>query len=376
MRSRITRLLYFLSLFFVYTSYKSYQLWPTQPVLAVFFALIFFIVMIIGTFAYRIRPNIYDETWFRVVSWAGSLAMGLWASFVIISLPFDIFHAVTFVFGKNFFTQEVSVRIFGFAILLSLIGFLQVVRGPKIVEVSIAIPGLNQAFEGLKIAQISDLHVGTTIRKGYVEEVVRITNAALPDLIFLTGDIADAHPGSIAENLAPLAHLKSRYGSYFVTGNHEYFWDPQALTTKFRELKMNVLLNDHRIIKVGDRQLMIAGVTDPVGEHILPGHKPNASTALTTNEKIDLKILLSHRPDVYREAEGFGADLQFSGHTHAGQFFPFSLFIGLAHKYSRGLYRYGRMWVYVNPGTGYWGPANRLGVTAEVTLVTCRAGEA
>lgn len=373
MRSRIFRILYFIFAFIVYTSYKAVQLWPSQPVVAVFLAILFFACMLTGIFAYRARPNIFDEPWFRVMSWVGSLSMALWASFVLISLPIDIFHLITFIFGINILPPDIYLYVFISAFVLTALGLLQFAAGPKTRNVEVKIQNLHPSLKNLRIAQISDLHVSTTIRKNYVEKVVRMTNEIEPDLIFLTGDIADAHIGSIDKHLEPLKKLKAKYGCYFVMGNHEYYWEPKAISEKFHELGVIVLNNENRIIQIGDAKVMVAGVTDPAGAQILKGHKPNPQQALASSQKVDLKILLAHRPDACNEAEKHGANLQFSGHTHAGQFFPFSLFIGLAHKYNRGLYRHGQMWVYVNPGTGYWGPANRLGVTAEITKVECTA---
>jgi len=160
-----------------------------------------------------------------------------------------------------------------------------------------------------------------------------------------------------------------------VTGNHEYYWDPEGLIAKMRELGFTPLLNENAALKIGESRLLVAGVTDPMGAAMTPAQKPDVSRAAHSDEKADLRILLAHRPDASTEAEPLGFDLQFSGHTHAGQFFPFSLLIGLEHRYSRGLYRHGRMQVYVNPGTGFWGPPNRLGVPAEITLATLRRAE-
>jgi predicted MPP superfamily phosphohydrolase len=154
-----------------------------------------------------------------------------------------------------------------------------------------------------------------------------------------------------------------------VTGNHEYYWDAPGLVQKVRELGFTALINENRIVQVGSAKILIAGITDPMGQ-MLSGHAPDINKATRSSESTEFKIFLSHRPDAYLQSEPRGFDLQFSGHTHSGQYFPFNLLIGFFHKYSRGLYRHGHLWVYVNPGTGYWGPANRFGVPAEITLLT------
>jgi predicted MPP superfamily phosphohydrolase len=381
MRSRLIRLLQIVSIFLIYTSFKMVQLWPAQPLIAVLLTILFFVVMMSHLLIYRPNPGVYNKPWFRVVSWTGSLGMAVWATFVIISLPIDLVHLLSLLMShfvsvpsdadaRQALWHLVSIGVFGFSFLLVGIGFFQVLLGPTVKRTNVKIDGLAEPLRGLKIAQISDLHVGTTIRKGYVGQVVERTNALKPDLIFFTGDIADAHASSVGVHLLELKKLNPRLGSFYVTGNHEYYWNPVALIELMKAAGLIPLFNDNVILSVGTAQLLVGGVTDPAGEHSLPGHTPDAAKAIATNVVPDLKILLAHRPDACNEAEPLGFDLQFSGHTHAGQFFPFSLFIGLVHKYSRGLYRHGRMWVYVNPGTGYWGPADRLGVAPEISLVT------
>jgi predicted MPP superfamily phosphohydrolase len=382
MSSRFLKFIIIVSIFVIYTSYKAIQLLPSQRIAALIITALVFLLMLGGMFLYRANISLFDAIWFRIFSWAGILVMGLWATFIIISIPLDIFRLTVFTIGKIIGSSEVDVArrdflfrgAYAFTLALSGglagLGFLEVLRGPKVKEVSVPVKNLPPSLFNLKITQISDLHVGPTLRKGYVEEVVRLANATNPDLIFLTGDIADAYATSIAEHLGPLENLKSKFGSFYVTGNHEYYWGAEALIEKVKQLGFTPLLNDNAILQIGKNKILVAGVTDPAGEQMLQGHKPDVAKALSTKSECDFKILLAHRPDACIEAEALGANLQFSGHTHAGQFFPFSLFIRLAHKYNRGLYQHGQLWLYVNPGTGYWGPANRLGVMSEISVIT------
>lgn len=357
-----------------YTCFKATQLWPANPVGATAGALLFFAVMIGGILVHRPHQRIYNELWFLAWIWAGSLSMAVWATFVIVSLPLDGVHLLIWLLGYSETLQpwlpQFHWAVLAIACLLAAVGFLQVLRGPQIVHTTIPIEDLTSDLDGFKIAQISDLHVGPTVRHGYVEEVVRRTNSTDPDLVLFTGDIADAHAASVAQNLKPFTDLKSRYGIFYVTGNHEYYWDTKAILREFQNFGLTPLLNENVIKTVGTSTILIGGVTDPQGQTMLEGHTPDLARAAQTREQVALKILLAHRPGVADEAESVGFDLQFSGHTHAGQFFPFSLFIGLAHQYSRGLYRHGDLWVYVNPGTAYWGPADRLAVTPEISLIT------
>lgn len=193
-------------------------------------------------------------------------------------------------------------------------------------------------------------------------------NGAAPDLIALTGDFADSDPGEAEQAIAPLADLQAPHGAYFVTGNHEYFWDAAAWMAAFRRMGAKVLTNEHTVIRRGADAVVVAGVTDISTRRMGPPHGSNPAAALA-GAPDTTRILLAHQPASCVEAEKAGADLQLSGHTHAGQYFPFSQMIGWFQRYTKGLNRHGAMWVYVNQGTGYWGPPLRAGVPAKVTLL-------
>lgn len=362
------RFLLVLASVLAYSALKITQLWPAEPYLAASLVIPLFGLMLAALLLARSKPEAFETLWFRTLAWAGSMTMALWATFVLISIPVDILHLVARASGHDFFLRDSYLLVFSLAVALVVLGFGTVARGPLIKEIPVTIENLPAGLQGLRIAQISDLHIGPTIRKSYVEKVVGKTNASRPDIIVLTGDIADAHPSSILEHLQPLADLKARYGVYYVTGNHEYYWGINDLLKHLGALGIKALLNENVRFSVGEAKILVAGVTDPMGAQIHAEHRPNTTRALASSEHSDFKILLAHRPDACVEAEKLGFNLQFSGHTHAGQFFPFSLLIGLAHRYTRGLYQHGRMWLYVNPGTGYWGPADRLGVSSEITL--------
>jgi predicted MPP superfamily phosphohydrolase len=357
--------------FLFYTVFQAAQLWPGHALGAAAISVALFAVMLGAIFIYRARASVFERRWFRTLAWMGSLSMATWATFILFSIPVIVVGALAL--AAHVYSQPWSWRIhaglLAFSAALVLAGFLQMRRGPRVRAVTIRLPNLAPAFRGFKIAQFSDLHVGPTLRHGYVENVVQKINATNPDLIVFTGDMADARATEIRSHLEPLRHLKSRYGAFFVTGNHEYYWGADELLAQARTLGFTTLANENTTVSVDGAKLLVAGVTDAAGE-MVQGHAPDFAKAAQSTSSADVKILLAHRPEASVEAEPLGFDLQFSGHTHSGQFFPFNLLIGLFHKYSRGLYQHGRMWVYVNPGTGYWGPADRLGVSPEITLVT------
>lgn len=364
------RLFVILFLFLLYSSFKAVQLMPTHPLLMLLICLALFASVVGAMIASRRSPLAFDKNWFKILTWIGTSFIGFWGTFSLLSVPIDVLDVVYSIFkdGQSFRNQIFHVVVFGIAIVMTLIGYFTVLFGPKVVAVDIPDTRLPDNLVNFKIAQISDLHIGPTVQTRYVNRVVQKTNAIEPDVIVITGDLVDAHTESIKGHLRPLAHLKAKHGVYYVTGNHEYYWGVQTLLPELRHLGMNILMNSNQVIDVNGSKILLAGIPDPAGSQLSEMHSPNLGKARQASVKTDYNILLAHRPDPYHFAEDQGFHLQFSGHTHAGQFFPFSLFIPLAHRYYRGLNRHGNLWLYVNPGTGYWGPANRFGVPPEITL--------
>jgi len=384
---QVARFAGILFLLFAYTLYKAGQLWPTRRSRAHWVATLVFILMVGWQILYRSKPGVFSTLGFQSLAWVGSITLGLWAVFVILSLPFDIVSGVLFL-GRLFFspssdknaaqaerrqfvTRSLQLGILGVSSGTGTLGLVEVLVGPRVKKVSIPISNLPSELQGFKIAQISDLHAGATIRESYVQDIVAKIAALSPDLIVVTGDIADGVPEVMGHLLTPLESLTAKYGKFYITGNHEYYWDADGWIRKMQGLGFRPLLNENQMIRVTQSaQILLAGVTDPAGEQLGLAHAADLKKAAESHEPTHVKVLLAHRPEAYLEAEKVGFDLQLSGHTHAGQFFPFNIFMPLAHKYYRGLNRHGRMWLYVNPGTGYWGPPNRFSVPAEITLLT------
>lgn len=252
-------------------------------------------------------------------------------------------------------------------VLSLVIGVTNAVFGPRIKRVTIRVPELPDDLEGFRIAQVSDLHVGATIRRPYVERVVAKVNDLHAHLIALTGDIGDGVVAHFRKDIAPMAKLRSTYGTFFTPGNHEYYWNVNEWLSVMNNLGIINLVNRGKVIKHLSASVLIGGIPDPAGG-IAPdllGIQDSAS-----GENASYRILLSHRPGIAQEAYKNGFNLQLSGHTHGGQFFPWTIVVRFVHKHSKGLHRVGDMWVYVNPGTGSWGPLIRLGTTPEITLLT------
>ncbi|MBC7171393.1 MAG: metallophosphoesterase, partial [Polyangiaceae bacterium] len=237
--------------------------------------------------------------------------------------------------------------------------------------VELRIPGLAPGLEGLRIAQISDVHVGPAIREHEVRTIVEAVNALSPDLVAITGDLVDGTVERIGPAVAPLAELRSTHGSFFCTGNHEYYSGVDAWCEEVARLGVRVLSETHVLVEHGGARLLVAGVDDPEGKRF-GAHEPKPSAALEGAPPHDCSVLLAHRPRAVREASAAGFDLQLSGHTHGGQYFPYTWLVRLFEPFETGLHRVGRTLLYVNRGTTFWGPPIRLGSAQEITLLTLR----
>jgi hypothetical protein len=300
--------------------------------------------------------------------WIGYATLGLFSTLLVMSVLTDVVRVGLHIASAAISHSYISLGALGGAVVLSLVGLVQA-RCPRIRRVAIPIEGLPPELNGYRIVQWSDVHVGPTIQRGFLQALVERTNALDADAIAITGDLIDGYVDDLREHVQPLAGLRARDGVFYVTGNHEYYWRASEWIPELERLGLTFLKNSHRTVRDG---LVIAGVTDPVGRHT---HKQDPAAALAGAPSAAVKILLSHRPQTAKVAEELGAQLQLSGHTHGGQFFPFSLFIKWFQPIVTGLHRVGRMWLYVSRGTGYWGPPSRLGVGSEITVIELTSAE-
>lgn len=252
-------------------------------------------------------------------------------------------------------------------------GFVQATRIPDVRRVEVPIKGLAAGLDGFKIVQISDIHVGPTIKRDFVQGVVDRIKTLNPDMVAFTGDLIDGYVPQLRADVAPLGQLNPPYGNYYVTGNHEYYWDGPGWCEEVASLGWNVLLNAHKVVEVNGARLLVGGVTDYSAERHYAPHKTDPHKAIVGAPPVDFRLLLAHQPKSIWEASKAGFDMQISGHTHGGQFWPGNLLVGFAHPFSRGLDDYEEMKIYVSCGTGYWGPPLRLGAPSEITLLTLKS---
>ncbi|WP_030687555.1 metallophosphoesterase [Streptomyces globisporus] len=239
-----------------------------------------------------------------------------------------------------------------------------VLRGPRVKRVTVPLAKIPRAAHGYRIAVVSDIHLGPILGRAHTQRIVDTINAAQPDLIAVVGDLVDGTVENLGPAAEPLARLRARHGSFFVTGNHEYFSGADAWVDHVRELGLRPLRNARVEIPAG---FDLAGVDDVAGES--EGQGPDFARALGDRDRARAAVLLAHQPIVVHDAVRHGVDLQLSGHTHGGQLWPGNYLAELANPTVAGLERYGDTQLYVSRGAGAWGPPVRVGAPSDITIV-------
>jgi uncharacterized protein len=326
----------------------------------------------VGLVARRVaKPPVADT-----LAWIGLLFMGLFSSLLVLTALRDALLlllrlgnlALPAARSLDVIGMETAVAVPLAGIAITVLGFLNARRTARVVTVEIPLRGLPPALQGFTIAQISDIHVGPTIKHRYLERIVESVNRLKPDLVAITGDLVDGSVAELASHVEPLRRLVSKHGSFFVTGNHEYYSGVDAWLVELRRLGIHVLHNDHVVIERAGAKLVLAGVPDFGGRHFHESHRSDPQQAIAGAPRdAAARVLLAHQPRSAPEAVRAGFDLQLSGHTHGGQFLPWNFLVRLQQPFTAGLHKVEQLWVYVSRGTGYWGPPKRFGAPSEIT---------
>ncbi|MEU0814715.1 metallophosphoesterase [Streptomyces mirabilis] len=258
------------------------------------------------------------------------------------------------------------------AVALGTVGYgtYGVLRGPRVKRVTVPLAKLPRSAHGYRIAVVSDIHLGPTLGRDFCRRVVDTINSTQPDLIAVVGDLVDGSVKDLGPAAAPLARLRARHGSYFVTGNHEYYSGAAQWVREVRELGLHPLENARTEMAGFD----LAGVNDVAGES--EGHGPDFGRALGDRDTARAVVLLAHQPVQIHDAVKQGVDLQLSGHTHGGQLWPGNYLAELANPTVAGLERYGDTQLYVSRGAGAWGPPTRVGAPSDITVVELASRQA
>jgi predicted MPP superfamily phosphohydrolase len=312
------------------------------------------------------------------VAWAGLVAMGAFSTLFVLTFLRDVGLAIALtVAALTHVAVPMAAIVHASALvvpvitaLVTAVGYLNARRVAAVRRVDVPIDTLPQALHGFTIAQITDLHVGPTIGRDHVEAIVVAVNELGADMVAITGDLVDGSVRQLASQIEPLTRLASRHGTFFVTGNHEYYSGAQAWLHELRRLGLKVLMNEHVVVEHDGAELVVAGVTDYGAHHFDPSHRSDPAAAIEgAPPAAAAKVLLAHQPRSAIAAAEAGFHLQLSGHTHGGQFLPWNWFVRLQQPFTAGLDRLDRLWVYTSRGTGYWGPPKRFGAPSEITCL-------
>ncbi|MFD6897648.1 metallophosphoesterase [Rhodococcus sp. NPDC060086] len=238
---------------------------------------------------------------------------------------------------------------------------------PRLVHSTIALPGLPDGFDGLRVALITDLHVGPARGAGFVQGVVDQVNEQQPDLIVLGGDLADGTIEFVGDDLAPLAELRAPLGVYGVSGNHEYYSDDVlSWLDHWETLGVQTLRNEHVIVARNGDEIAVAGVHDYTAPAPDAADLPQAIDGLSPETFV---LLAAHQPKHVLEAQDLGVDLQLSGHTHGGQMWPLGYIVSAANPTVTGLDHFGDTAIYTSQGAGAWGPPVRIAAPPEISIL-------
>ena len=318
------------------------------------------VLMPLGMVARRLlKPPAADR-----LTWAGMLAMGLFSSLFVATLARELVVLI----APTSWDEPSAIAVPLLALAATIVGVFNARRIAAVVTVDVPIAGLPAALEGFTIAQISDIHIGPTIKASYLQGIVDRVNRIEADLVAVTGDLVDGSVAELRGHVAPLAGLVSRHGTFFVTGNHEYYSGAVPWMAELSRLGIEVLQNRHVVLERDGASMVLAGVADYGAHHFDESHRSDPAAAIEgAPGSAAVRILLAHQPRSAAAAELAGFDLQLSGHTHGGQFFPWMYLVRFQQPFTAGLHRLGGLLVYVSRGTGYWGPPKRLGAGSEIT---------
>jgi predicted MPP superfamily phosphohydrolase len=266
---------------------------------------------------------------------------------------------------REFFKKTLDISSFSLAFALSSKAIYEA-KFIKLERINVRLKNLQQTY---KIVQLSDIHVGGLIDAQFMKNVVQRVNALEPDIVVITGDLVDVELSYAMKALDELKKLNTKYGTYFIVGNHEYFHGVDEIIAVVTSLGIKVLENENVYIGEANRGFNLAGVYDIFGYRVLH-HMPDLQQALKEKNNSSPTILLAHQPRYIEEVSG-GVDLILSGHTHGGQLYPFKFLVQLQQPYIDGLHQHNEsLQIYVNKGTGFWGPPMRLGANSEITEIT------
>jgi len=356
----IIQSLLFLAHFLVYRTWLAFWGPPDPPgltVLRVAFAVLSVSFVIASILAFRYSNRMARSLYTLAATWLGVLNYFFYAACAC-----RIVYAAANFSGVHLERRTLAAIVFSLAILASIYGVANAAR-TRITRVRVKLPNLPMSWRGRTAALVSDLHLGHVRNRHFAERIVSMLASLRPDILFIPGDLFDGTAADLDRLAQSFSKLSLPFGSYFVAGNHEEFSDH----TKYLEA---IARAGVRVIN--DEMLHVDGL-QIVGVHFHNSVHPDRYRMILQRAAIDssrASILLVHAPHHLPVAEGAGISLQLSGHTHGGQFAPYTWIVSrIFGRFAYGLHRLGKMWVYTSWGAGTWGPPLRVGTNPEIVLI-------
>lgn len=352
--------------------------WSTSARLWAWSAIAF--IVVVQPASFLVRFILHKQLVGDALSWLAYVAMGV----LLLVLSFTLLRDIGWLAGRltrllpaeperrQALLDLTNLAVLALSAGTFAVGLVRALARPTVVDVTVPIAGLPAALQGFVIAQISDIHIGPTIKRPFLQAVVDSVNALHADLIAVTGDLVDGNVAELGRHTEVLGQLSARHGAWFVTGNHEYYSGVEEWVAEVRRLGLTVLIDEHRVLEHEGHQIVVGGVADYTAAGMVPAHKSDPHAAMRgAPADAALKLLLAHQPRSAFEAAKAGFQLQLSGHTHGGQMFPGNFLIHLVQPFAAGLHVHEGMHVYTNSGTGWWGPPVRTTRTpSEITRIT------
>ncbi|MDD4973069.1 MAG: metallophosphoesterase [Bacteriovorax sp.] len=330
-------------------------------------------------FIYRIQNSYLNNSAFYFLINLSYVLLGFLGLITLVFILLDLKHTFDNFFKRSppaladlgrreFFKKNLAITGIATSTMIAGAGYANSFD-PQVSTIHIPLSEAHKNLNGLKIVQLSDIHIGPTLKKEFCEMLVTKVNALKPDLIAITGDMVDGRVAYLKDELLPFLNFQSRLGTYFITGNHEYYWYANEWVAWARSSGMTPLMNENVKLSHNNTDFFLAGVTDPSSNRLDKKNASDPKKAVLGIPTEAYKILLAHQPNACFRACKAGFHTQLSGHTHGGQGFPWNIIVTLLQPYVRGLNKHEGMNVYVHSGTGFWGPPNRFMVNSEIAEI-------
>ncbi len=346
-----------------------------------------------------ISPGVFHSLLFQMFSWIELLFLGFLSILVIFLITYDIcvilikaagwiFKIINpqsfiklrkiflFLSEKHYFKKSFLYCFLVISALLTGYGVYKATSQSEIKYISVPIKNLPEELKDFRIVQLTDLHAGLLTDQNKIRQIVTQVNKLAPDVVVITGDLVDGNVEFLKDVLIPIGKLKTKYGSFFVTGNHEHYDYFDKWSEELSGLGLTVLINSHCIINLKNQRILIAGVTDYIAGKYDKNYATDPRRTIINAPACQVKIMLAHSPNSIYEVSKLGFDLQLSGHSHGGVYFPVSLIVKLRNflfkidnqPFRKGLHKYHNTRIYVSSGIGYWGPPLRIGNPSEISV--------